>query len=277
MTELTEAVSLVSSLAGVKPLVGVILGSGLGGVAGDIQESVTIPYERIPGFPCTTVPGHQGELVLGRLEGVGIAAMKGRPHPYEGHPLAKLAFPVQMLRALGVETLVVTNAAGGLNPSLSAGSLMVLEDHINLPGLTGLNPLMAVAGGQERFVPMANAYDETLRRVVMEAAEEVGIRVATGIYVMVGGPSYETLAEARFLRQMGADAVGMSTVPEAVVARWLGMRLLGISCITNLLFGETGHDDDGHGGVVAVARRAVPDLAYLLRAVLRHVEATPAG
>ena len=270
MTDLTEAVSLVSSEAPVKPRVGLILGSGLGAVAGEIQEAVTISYGRIPGFPSTTVPGHQGELVLGTLEGVGIAAMKGRLHLYEGHSPAEIAFPVRLLKALGVETLVVTNASGGLNPTLEVGTLMVLEDHINLPGMAGMNPLIAVAEGQERFVGMADAYDEGLRRLVLDAARGKGIRVAGGVYAMVVGPNYETAAEARFLRQVGADAVGMSTVPEVVVARWLGMKVLGISCITNMLFGPESHGEVGHSGVLAVAETAAADIAYLLHSVLRH-------
>ncbi len=274
MSELTAAVSLVSSLAPVKPRVGLILGSGLGAVADGIQEGVTLSYGRIPGFPCTTVPGHQGDLVVGTMEGVGIVAMKGRPHLYEGYSLARIGFPVRLLGALGVDTLVVTNAAGGLNPALETGTLMVLEDHINLPGMVGLNPLIAVSGGQERFVPMADAYDEILRRLVMEAAGEKGIRVSSGVYAMVVGPSYETAAEARFLRQVGADAVGMSTVPEVVVARWLGMRVLGISCITNVLLGPQTHGEGGHSGVLAVAERATADVAFLLRSVLRHVRVT---
>jgi purine-nucleoside phosphorylase len=273
MTELTDAISLVSSLVHVRPRVGLILGSGLGAVADQIQGAVALPYGRIPGFPLPTVPGHEGALVVGSLEGVGVAAMKGRIHLYEGHPLERIAFPVRLLGALGVGTLVVTNAAGGLNPALEVGTLMVLEDHLNLPGLAGFNPLMAVAGDEDRFVSMADAYDETLRRVVMEAAEEKGIRVTGGVYAMVAGPSYETTAEARFLRQMGADAVGMSTVPEVVVARWLGMRVLGISCITNVLLGAPGHGDGGHGGVLAAAERATGDIAYLLRSVLRYIRA----
>lgn len=278
MTELTEVASLVLSEAPVKPRVGLILGSGLGSVADEILERVALPYSRIPGFPCTTVPGHQGELVLGSLEGVGVAVMMGRPHLYEGYSLDQIAFPVRLLGALGVDALVVTNAAGGLNPALDTGTLMVLEDHINLPGMAGHNPLIAVAGGQDRFVPMTDAYDEPLRRLVLEAAREKGIRIASGVYVQVTGPNFETNAEARFLRQIGADAVGMSTVPEVLVARWLGMKVLGISCITNVLLRpETStHGEGGHTGVLAVAAAAASDMAYLLRTVLRHVRLTGA-
>ncbi len=277
MTELADALSLVSARIPVAPRVGVVLGSGLGAVADELEEAVAIPYGDIPGFPCTTVPGHQGELVVGTLEGIGVAAMKGRPHLYEGYSPSQVAFPIRLLNALGVDTLVVTNAAGGLRSDLEVGTLMLLEDHLNLPGLVGLNPLVGVDRGQERFVVMSSAYDETLRRVALEAAREKGIRTTTGVYAMVIGPSYETPAEARFLRQVGADAVGMSTAPEVVVARWLGVKVLGISCITNLLFGPSVHAEEGHAGVLSVAEVAAADIAHLLRALLRHVRVTSDG
>ncbi|MHB8993375.1 MAG: purine-nucleoside phosphorylase [Chloroflexota bacterium] len=270
MSKLAEATSVVSALMPIEPRVGVILGSGLGAVADEVEEAVAISYGDIPGFPCTTVPGHQGRLVLGTMEGVGVAVMMGRPHLYEGFTPARVGFPVQLLGALGVETLVVTNAAGGLRPSLEVGELMLLEDHVSLPGMAGLSPLMGIPGAQERFVIMAEAYDETLRRLVLEAGGEKGIRVSGGVYAMVVGPNYETPAEARFLRQLGADAVGMSTVPEVIVARWLGMRVLGISCITNLLFGPPAGGEGGHAAVLSVAETAASDIAFLLRPVLRH-------
>ncbi len=272
MVTIDDAVSLVSARIRVKPRVGLILGSGLGGVADSIEDAVTISYEDLPGFPCTTVPGHRGRLVVGTLDGVGVAAMMGRPHLYEGYSPTQVGFPVRLLAALGVELLVVTNAAGGLNPDFETGTLMLLEDHLNLPGLGGLNPLVGGEGGQERFVNMSAAYDEGLRRGVLEAAQARGIRVATGVYVMVVGPSYETPAEARFLRQVGADAVGMSTVPEVVAARSLGMRVLGISCITNLLFGPKEHVAAGHSGVLSVAEQKAGDLSYLIRAALLHID-----
>ncbi len=271
MSDLAKAVELVASITPVRPRVGMVLGSGLGTVASEIEGAVAIPYRDIPGFPCTTVRGHRGELVLGTLEGAEVAAMMGRPHLYEGYAPAQLGFPIQLLGGLGVETLVVTNAAGGLAPNMEPGTLMLLEDHINLPGIGGHNPLVGIGGGNERFVPMAGAYGEELRRVALEAAAQRGIRVATGVYVMVAGPNYETDAEARFLRLLGADAVGMSTVPEVLVARWLGMRVLGISCITNLLLGPPSHAVDGHAGVLSVAETAAPRMAHLIRSVVRHI------
>jgi purine-nucleoside phosphorylase len=271
MSDLSRAVELVSSIATIRPRVGIVLGSGLGMVAEGLEDATIIPYRDIPGFPSTTVGGHRGELVLGSLEGLGVAVMMGRPHLYEGYAPAQLGYPIQLLGALGVETLVVTNAAGGLAPNLEPGTLMLIEDHVNLPGIGGQNPLVGIGGGDERFVPMTGAYDEPLRRVALAAAAEAGIRVATGVYVMVAGPNYETAAEAHFLRLLGADAVGMSTVPEVLVARWLGMRVLGISCITNLLLGPPSHAVDGHAGVLSAAAIAAPGMARLIRSVVRHL------
>jgi len=277
VSDLVDAVGLVSSRTALRPTAGIVLGSGLGAVAEGIEAAISIPYRDIPGFPCTTVAGHRGELVIGTLEGVRVAALMGRPHLYEGYAPAQLGFPVQLLGALGVETLVVTNAAGGLAPQLEPGTLMLIEDHINLPGLCGHNPLVGSGGGDERFVPMSGAYDEPLRRLALEAAAGKDIRVATGVYAMVAGPNYETPAEARFLRLLGADAVGMSTVPEVMVARWLRMRVLGISCITNLLLGPPSHAVGGHADVLSAAAIAAPGVAHLVRTVVRYLGDQAAG
>ncbi len=267
-----DAISAITSRTRVRPVVGVILGSGLGRAADEIEGATTIPYEQIPGLPGTTVPGHPGQLVVGTLEGVGVAALKGRPHLYEGYTPAQVGFPVRLLGALGVRVLVVTNAAGGLRPEMEVGTLMVLADHINLPGLAGLSPLVGVAGGEERFVHMVDAYDPALRLVALEAARERGFSATLGVYAMVAGPSYETPAEARLLRQLGADAVGMSTVPEVIVARWLGMRVLGLSCITNVLLGPPASEATGHLGVLSAAEQATSALAFLLRFLLRRLK-----
>lgn len=272
-TDLWKAVAVVSSRTGLKPRVGMILGSGLGGLADQVEGAVAIPYGEIPGFPRTTVPGHRGELVLGTLEGVEVAAVRGRHHLYEGYTAAQVGFPVQLLHTLGARTLMVTNASGGLRAGLEPGTFVVLEDHIYLPGLVGLNPLVGPAGGQERFVSMAAAYDEDLRQQALEIGRREGLKVTGGVYVMVVGPSYETPAEARFLLQMGADVVGMSTVPEVVVARALGMRVLGISCVTNVLLGTPVHWSGGHAGVVSVAESSSSGLACILRGVLRSLSA----
>ncbi|MGI5835612.1 MAG: purine-nucleoside phosphorylase [Chloroflexota bacterium] len=271
-TELIDAVALVSSHTELKPQVGVILGSGLGGFANELADPVAIPYCDIPGFPHTTVPGHSGELVLGTLEGVPLAAMKGRPHLYEGYTPTQVGFPVQLLHALGARTLIATNASGGLRTGMETGTFMVLDDHINLPGLVGLNPLLGPSGGQERFVSMAAAYDEELRLRALEAGRKAGLKVTSGVYVMVAGPSYETPAEARFLLEIGADAVGMSTVTEVVVARALGMRVLGVSCITNVLLGTPARWSEGHGSVVSVAESSADGLTAIIRGVLRSMQ-----
>ncbi len=263
---------MVLSRCPVRPTVGMILGSGLGDVAGQVDGAAVVPYADIPGFPGSHVPGHRGELVLGTLDGLGVAAMMGRVHLYEGYSPAEVASPVQFLYELGVRLLVVTNAAGGLKPGMKAGTMMILEDHINLPGLAGMNPLIGKTGGSERFVSMDAAYDPELRDLALAEARALGLRVDTGVYVMVAGPSYETPAEARLLRHLGADAVGMSTVPEVVVARSLGMRVLGISCITNALLDAESAEPTAHAAVLSVAQEASSGLALLLRGVLRGLK-----
>lgn len=272
MSKLAEAASVVLTRSGIRPEVGLILGSGLGAVADQIEPVVRMSYGEIPGFPGANVPGHKGELLVGILEGFTVAALLGRVHLYEGYSPAEVGFPVRFLRALGVQVLVVTNAAGGLKPGMKAGTLMILEDHINLPGLAGHNPLVGIGGGPERFVDMSAAYDPELRGFALSEASACKLRVDTGVYVMVAGPSYETPAEARLLRQLGADAVGMSTVPEVVVARSLGIRVLAVSCITNTLLGSPEPEKTGHSAVLSVAERAAPDLACLVRGVLRRLK-----
>jgi purine-nucleoside phosphorylase len=269
--DLTQAVFAVQARSRVIPRVAVILGSGLGRLADEIADPVVIPYRDIPGLPISTVPGHAGELVLGTLEGVQVAAMKGRAHLYEGFTPAEVVFPVRLLHALGARLLVATNAAGSLRPDIQPGTVMVLEDHINLPGFGGQNPLIGAGGGSERFVDMSEAYDRQLRESVLEAARGLGIRAASGVYVMVMGPSYETPAESRMLRALGADAVGMSTVPEVIAARRLGMRVLAMSSITNLVLGGPDHIEGGHEGVIATADRMAGDLILLLRRVMRQI------
>ena len=272
MSTLVDAASVVLSRSDIRPEVGLVLGSGLGGVTSQIEPVVEMGYGEIRGFPGANVPGHEGKLLLGTLEGFAIAALKGRAHLYEGYSPAEVGFPVRLLRELGVRILIVTNAAGGLKPGMKAGTLMILEDHINLPGLAGHNPLMGIGGGPERFVDMSAAYDRELCNFALSEARSCDLRVDTGVYAMVAGPSYETPAEARLLRLMGADAVGMSTVPEVVVARSLDMRVLAISCITNTLLDTGGTEKTGHSSVLSVAESAAPDLARLVRGVLRRLK-----
>jgi purine-nucleoside phosphorylase len=218
--------------------IGLILGSGLGGLAKSVEDSVRIPFGEIPGFPATTVLGHDGALIVGTLGGRQVAALSGRFHMYEGHPAALAGFPVRVLRALGARELFVSNAAGGISPKLAVGDLMMISDHLNL---MGANPLVGpLQTGEARFPDMTDAYDPGLRRSLRKTAEKLGISLREGVYAGLLGPSYETPVEVKMLRTLGADAVGMSTVPEVIVARALGMRVAGVSCITNAAAGVTG-------------------------------------
>jgi len=247
-----------------------VLGSGLGGLADEIEDPVAIPFDQIPGFPRRTqeLAGHAGRLVAGRLEGVEVAAMQGRFHLYEGWSPADVALPVRALAALGPQVMVLTNAAGGLRPGMQPGDLMLIADHINL---MGQNPLIGrVVPGEQRFPDMSDPYDRSFRAAAEAVALELGIPVTQGVYTALLGPSYETPAEIRMLARLGADAVGMSTVPEVLVARAMGIRCLGISCITNLAAGLGGallsHDE-----VMEVGARVRGRLAALVRGVLPRI------
>ncbi|XP_075432686.1 purine nucleoside phosphorylase-like [Ascaphus truei] len=222
-----------------RPTVAVICGSGLGALADTLEDKIGFAYEDIPNFPRSTVTGHAGRLVFGALNGKSCVCMQGRFHLYEGHSILSVAFPIRVFSLLGVETLIVTNAAGGLNSEYSVGDIMFIKDHINMPGFAGQNPLR---GPNEdrfgvRFPCMSDAYDRGLRSLAMDCAKELGFLDFTreGVYCMVGGPAYETIAECRMLQLLGADAVGMSTVPEVVTARHCGLRVFGISVITNMV------------------------------------------
>jgi purine-nucleoside phosphorylase len=259
-----------------------VLGSGLGGLADEIEEPVRIPFDEIPGFPRRTqeLLGHAGRLVVGRFEGVEVAAMQGRFHLYEGWTPAEVALPVRALAALGSRTLLLTNAAGGLRPGMEPGDLMVIADHLNL---MGQNPLIGpVAPGEHRFPDMSDPYDRGFRAAAEAAALELGIPVTQGVYAALPGPSYETPAEIRMLARLGADAVGMSTVPEVLVARALGVRCLGISCITNLAAG-LGGATLSHAEVMEVGERVRDRLAALVRGILPRIagpaasQVSPAG
>jgi purine-nucleoside phosphorylase len=230
---------VVQQLAGRCPVpcpLGVILGSGLGDYAETVQDAVRIPFAEIPHFPASSVAGHAGVLVAGRLHGHAVALMQGRVHYYEGHSPDDVIFPARVLHGLGVKTLIVTNAAGGINPEFRPGDLMVIRDHINFMGFNPLRGKLAERFGP-RFPDMSYAYHPELRALARGAAGELGIPVREGIYLGLSGPSYETPAEIRMFRGWGADAVGMSTVPEVIAANQMGMRVLGISCITNMAAG----------------------------------------
>jgi purine-nucleoside phosphorylase len=222
-----------------KPVAGIILGSGLGGLAARIANPVAVPFADVPGFPSATVVGHAGKLIGGTLAGRPVIALAGRFHMYEGHDAALAGFPVRVLHALGARTLFVSNAAGGIRRTFRAGDLMLIRDHLNL---MFRNPLIgALEMGDERFPDMSAPYDETLARQLLDAATALGLALQEGVYGGLLGPTYETPAEVRMLATLGADAVGMSTVPEVIVARAIGMRVAGISCITNLASGLSSH------------------------------------
>lgn len=230
-----EAVAVVRAITPLVPRLAVIAGSGLSGLADRLERAVEIPFTEMPGWPRATAPGHVGRLAIGHLGGVPTAIALGRAHLYEGHAPSELTFGVRALHALGARTLIATNAAGGLDPAWEPGDVMVIADHVFLPGLAGASPLRGPndAAAGPRFPGMVDAYDPRLRRLALHHAPAFGLVAREGVYAMVAGPSFETPAEARFLLALGADAVGMSTAPEIVAARHLGMRCLGVSLVTN--------------------------------------------
>jgi purine-nucleoside phosphorylase len=263
------AADVVRKHTSVSPEVGIILGTGLGGLAQEIEVEASIPYQEIPGFPLSTVETHAGRLLLGRLGKRPVVAMQGRFHRYEGYGLADVTFPVRVLRALGAGTLVVSNACGGMNPLWSPGDLVLLSDHINL---LGDNPLVGFNDERlgPRFPDMSAPYDPELRAAARMVALELGIVLREGVYVAVPGPSLETRAEYRMLRTMGADVVGMSTVPEVIVAVHAGMRALGISIITDQCLPDALEPAD-IGRIIATAGRAEPSLTRLIRGLVERL------
>jgi purine-nucleoside phosphorylase len=269
--EIDQAAQYISARTRHKPSIGLILGSGLNPLADEIAQADIIDYHNVPNFPVSTVEGHKGELVIGRLNGQIVLAMRGRAHYYEGYSMQQIALPVRVMRALGIQTLIVTNAAGGVNMHYHAGDLMLITDHINLVGMAGLNPLRGPNDDSlgPRFPDMTHAYDPALSDLTRTVAREQGLELHEGVYMMLAGPSFESPADIRFLRMIGADAVGMSTVPEVIVARHGGMRVLGLSLISNSLAG--GHDKVTHEEVLQSGRAAVPKLAGLIKGVLARM------
>src|SRR5882724_936756 len=261
-----RAAEQIRSNAKARPLVAIVLGSGLGAFADELTESTSLAYKEIAGFAQATVEGHAGRLVNGKAGEVPIAAMQGRFHFYEGYSLEDVTFPIRVLKSLGVRTLILTNAAGSLNTELTPSSLMVISDHINL---MGVNPL--IGRNDERFGPrfpdLTSTYDPDLQNIVIEEAKGLNIDLRRGVYAALTGPSYETPAEIHMVRTLGADAVGMSTVPEAIVARHMDMRVIGISCITNLAAGVSDRPVD-HGQVIATGERVREQFTELLRRVI---------
>lgn len=248
-----------------RPKIGIICGSGLGGLADLLKEKDVFPYEEIPNFPSSTVPGHAGRMVIGLLNDVPVMCMQGRFHCYEGYPLWKCAMPVRVMKLVGVSHLIVTNAAGGLNPAYKVGDIMILKDHINMQGFAGDSPL--TGRNDERFGPrfpaLNNSYDLRLRQLAKQVSLEIGIQqyIREGVYVMLGGPAYETVAELRLLRMLGVDAVGMSTVPEVIVARHCGMTVFSFSLITNECITDYDADREAnHEEVIDTANKRQNDL-----------------
>ncbi|MBQ7501663.1 purine-nucleoside phosphorylase [bacterium] len=266
--KLEAAVAAIRQYTDIVPETAMILGSGLGSLADQVENPVEVPYKDIPGFSVSTVHGHVGSLVLGTLEGRYVAILKGRVHYYEGHKMENIIFPVRVLHALGAKTLVVTNAAGGINEKLNVGDLMLITDHINF---MGANPLVGPNDEKigPRFPPMSRAYTPELQEVARKVAKEVGFNLAEGVYVAMSGPSYETPAEIRMLKGFGADVVGMSTVPEVIAAAHCGLKVIGISCVTNVL--HKGPSKDTHEDVLKAAADAKPRFINLVRGIVREL------
>jgi purine-nucleoside phosphorylase len=264
--EIRQAVEFLRERTALRPRLAVVLGSGLGGFAAELAHRLEIPYAEIPHWPAATAEGHAGRLIFGRLEGLELAVMAGRAHLYEGYRPEQVVFGVRVLGGLGVRLLVLTNAAGGINPAFQRGALVLISDHINLQGsnpLVGPNP---EALGP-RFPDMTEAYPAELRRTAHAVAAELGITLAEGVYAGVLGPSYETPAEIRYLRAIGADLVGMSTVPEVIAANHMGLRVLALSCVTNLAAG-LGPGRLSHQEVLETGERVRQRLVRLLKALL---------
>ncbi|MCK8824758.1 purine-nucleoside phosphorylase [Fuchsiella alkaliacetigena] len=269
LTKVEESVDYLEAELAIKPEIALILGSGLGVLAEEIEEARQIPYQEIPNFPASTVEGHAGQLVCGELAGKEVVAMQGRFHYYEGYSLTEVTFPVRVMKLLGAEKLVVTNAAGGVNESFNVGDFMVIRDHINF---MGTNPL--IGSNEEEFGPrfpdMSTAYSQDLIELAEAVAQQQGIGVKKGVYLAVTGPSYETPAEVEFISRIGADAVGMSTVPEVIVANHMQMEVLGISCITNMAAGVLPKPLD-HEEVIETTERVKPKFISLVKGVVKEI------
>lgn len=266
-----HAARIIRARVNLQPRIGVVLGSGLGTFADNFEEAVTVPYQDIPGFGRSTAVGHAGQLVIGKIDQVPLLAMKGRLHHYEGYSFEEVTFPLRTLKLLGLKTIILTNASGGVNVQFNPGTLMVITDHLNL---MGNNPL--IGANDDRFGPrfpdMSAVYSPALQEIVMEEAKEMGVDIRRGVYAALTGPSYETPAEIHLMRNCGADAVGMSTVPEAIVARHMDMEVLGISCITNLAAGVT-DEPISHEDVMATGDRVSATFTQLLRRVVVRLNA----
>ncbi|MFT8362407.1 MAG: purine-nucleoside phosphorylase [Sporolactobacillus sp.] len=269
MNDLTEALKAFPTDRKLHPQIGLILGSGLGDIAEQIEDPLFIPYKNIPHFPESTVEGHKGRFIIGTLEGKSVIAMQGRYHYYEGYSLKQVSFPVRVMNGLGIDKLLVTNACGGINKAFHPGDLMLINDHINM---LGSSPLMGVNDPQEgpRFPDMSTVYDRELIQLAKNEADVLHLPVQEGVYLATPGPQYETPAEIRMMRVLGADAVGMSTVPEVIAAAHLGLRVLGISCITNMACGIV-EQKLSHHDVIETANRVKTDFSRFVRRIIAAI------
>jgi len=268
-----HAARVINARVAVEAQIAIVLGSGLGDFAEEFENAVSLPYREIPGFVSSTAQGHVGSLVVGKVGGVPVLAMQGRVHYYEGYTLEEVTFPIRTFKVLGIKTVILTNAAGGIDVQLTQGALMVISDHLNL---MGVNPLRGA--NDERFGPrfpdMSEVYSRELQELATEEARSLGITARRGIYAALAGPNYETPAEIHMLRATGADAVGMSTVPEAIVARHMGMKVLGLSCITNMAAGIS-EAPINHDEVIETGQRVRETFTQLLRRVISKIETEP--
>ena len=272
LEQIDRIANFIRSKSNDRPQVGIILGSGLGALAASVEYSTIVPYNEIPEWPISTVIGHQGHLVIGKFENIEVIVLQGRVHYYEGYSISQVALPVRVLQRLGIEILIVTNAAGAVNPDYTPGDLMLISDHINMIGMAGLNPLrgpnLDTLG--PRFPDMSQAYDKVLMEIARKAAMEEKIKLQEGVYISLAGPSFESPADLRYLRIIGADAVGMSTVPEVITARHGGTRVLGISGISNKA-NLDGATITTHEEVLEAGQILAPKLTTLIRGVLRRL------
>lgn len=272
LAQIDKIADIIRERISVQPQVGMILGSGLGPLAESVEQAVRIPYEDLPTWPVSTVEGHHGQLVIGHLERQDVLVMQGRAHYYEGYSMAQFGLPVRVMQRLGVGTLIVTNAAGAVNPDFSPGDLMLITDHLNLIGMAGPNPLRGPNLDElgPRFPDMSRAYDQELCDLARQVANQNDITLQEGVYICLAGPSFETPADLRFLRAIGADAVGMSTVPEVTIARHANQRVLGISGISNKA-NLDGNTITTHEEVLEAGQVIVPKLTTVIRGVLRQL------
>ncbi|HSH02411.1 MAG TPA: purine-nucleoside phosphorylase [Anaerolineae bacterium] len=269
------AAKKIQTLSYHRPTIALVLGSGLNNLADAVTNATVIPYKDIPHWPASTVHGHSGRLILGQLHGQTVLVMQGRAHLYEGYTPNEITFPIRVMYQIGIKTLLLTNAAGGVNTNYNAGDLMLIKDHINLPGMSGQNPLIGPNEDEfgPRFPDMTQAYDRDLRHLARQTAQQEQLTLHEGVYACVSGPSFETPTEIKFLRTIGADAVGMSTAPSVIVARHCGLRVLGISAITNATIDDPDSDlETSHEEVLEIGKQITPRLTRLLQNILPQLD-----